>query len=464
MSFTLSANMQLPIPGVGSEAGPNYAFDVNNSLTLVDQHDHTAGKGVPITPAGMSINTALSFNNNFATSLAGLTLVAQSSTPVDATIYRSGDDLFYIDGIGNTIQITANGGIAGTPGSIANLTPPASVSYVSASSTFVFQSDVNIAANLDGGSLLLRNISPNSTNSITLSPPAALSSSYDLTLPTLPNAQKIMTLDASGNITAPYTVDGSTITVSSNVISVPAGGITSTQIATNTIQYSNISTAVHGLSLNRGTVTFNTAGSTTWVVPAGVTDVILEAVGGGGGGSGSNVSQPGNGGEGSSKVITFISGLTPGDSIPIVIGALGSGGFTNTEGVAGGATLFNGVTVAAGGRGGGETVVPYFRPPRAFFNQGGNGGITNNSAGANGAPSETGLAGGTGGPAAITNGIGGGGGGAGSFGAGGAGGAGSSVTGGAASGNGAGGGGAGANASAGGTGGNGTPGQLNIYW
>ena len=36
MSFTNSPNMNLPIPTVGGEPGPNYATDVNSSLTLVD--------------------------------------------------------------------------------------------------------------------------------------------------------------------------------------------------------------------------------------------------------------------------------------------------------------------------------------------------------------------------------------------------------------------------------------------
>lgn len=193
--------MSLTVPGVGTEAGPQYATEINQDLVTLDSHDHTAGKGLPIVPAAIDINTALTFQNNFATNVAGIALLPQGATPSINTVYESGVDLFYVDGNGNNVQITANGGVAGSPGNITGLAAPASVSYISASSTFVFQSDTNIAANLDGGSVLLRNITPNSTNAITLSPPANLNSSFTLTLPTLPVANSFLTINTIGQIT-----------------------------------------------------------------------------------------------------------------------------------------------------------------------------------------------------------------------------------------------------------------------
>lgn len=215
MAFIISPNMNLVIPGVGTEAGPTYALDVNTSLTSIDQHDHSPGKGVQITPAGININTNLSFNNHFLTQAAGITLLSQSTTPALNTVYELANDLYFVDGLGNNIRITNAGGVAGTPGSISNLTPPASANYVAFSSTFVWQSDVNVAANMDFGAAIMRNLSPNSTFALTLQPPA-LSSNYTLTLPYLPAAQSIMTLDNAGNITAPWTVDNSTIKIVAN--------------------------------------------------------------------------------------------------------------------------------------------------------------------------------------------------------------------------------------------------------
>lgn len=243
MSSTITPNMNLIVPTVGQEPGPDYATDVNSSLTIIDQHDHSNGSGVQIQPSGLNINSNLNIHDNFLTFVGGITLQAQLSTPGVNTIYESGNNLYFVDGIGNNIQITANGGVAGTPGSIANLVAPASASYVAGNQTFVWQSNTNIAANMDFGAAIMRNLSPNSTFALTLQPPAALSNDYSITLPTLPPAQQIMTLDNSGNMSAPYTVDESTITISSNVIKVKDQGITATQIANNTITAAQIANA-----------------------------------------------------------------------------------------------------------------------------------------------------------------------------------------------------------------------------
>ena len=200
MAIILSPNMNLPVPTVGTEPGPQYAQDVNNSLTLVDSHDHSPGSGVPITPSGININSVLSFNGNGLSNVALIGLTAQSMTPGVSTIYESGVDLYFVDALGNNIQITANGGIAGSPGSISNLTPPASAAYVAGSTKFVWQSDANIAANMDFGAAIMRNLSPNSTYALTLQPPAVLGANYSLTLPLTPSVTSIMVLDPSGNI------------------------------------------------------------------------------------------------------------------------------------------------------------------------------------------------------------------------------------------------------------------------
>lgn len=226
MAITVSPNMNLPIPGVGTENGPDYAFDINASLSLLDAHDHSQGNGVQITPSGLNINTALTLNNNRLTSVAGITLQAQPSMAIAGTIYENGNDLYFIDGLGNNVRITQSGGVAGSPGSISNLVSPASASYVSASRTFVFQSDASIAANIDAASYILRNISPNSTYGLTLTPPT-LTSDYTLQLPALPAANSFLSINTSGIIAG-------TIPLS--------GGITGSNIAANTVALNNIVT------------------------------------------------------------------------------------------------------------------------------------------------------------------------------------------------------------------------------
>jgi hypothetical protein len=115
---TTSPNMNLVVPIVGSEAGPQYATDINTSLGIIDSHNHSPGFGVQINTLGLNINSSLTFNGNFATSLAGLTLTPQSTLPIVNTIYESGVDLYYLDVVGNNVRITQAGSLAGTPGSI----------------------------------------------------------------------------------------------------------------------------------------------------------------------------------------------------------------------------------------------------------------------------------------------------------------------------------------------------------
>ena len=229
MDFNSSANMNLPVPTVSVAPGPAWAALLNSCLTIIDSHSHTAGSGVPITSAALDINGDVSFANNNLTNPRSVRFSAQGSPLALGTdlgcIYVAGVDLYYNDVDGNQIQITDAGGVAGTPGSIANLTSPASASYVSGTSTFVWQSAANTPANMDLASLLLRNLSAGS-NALTLQPPAAMGSNYSLTLPTIPVSQKFMTLDNTGAMSAPWAVDDSTIEVSSNIVQVKDGGIT----------------------------------------------------------------------------------------------------------------------------------------------------------------------------------------------------------------------------------------------
>lgn len=229
-----SANMNLPIPIVGVDVGPQYALYVDNCLALIDAHDHSSGKGVAITPAGLNINAALSFLSNDAIDLRSARFTSQASVlalPADLDcLYVVGVDLYYNDGDGNNIQITDNGGVAGSPGSIANLTSPASASYVSGSASFVWQSNANVAASLDCRNVILRN-SGASSFGLTLSPPTAMGSNFTLTLPSLPAATNIMTMDNSGNMGNALNVDGTSLQWVANTLSIKDGGVSTAKIA-----------------------------------------------------------------------------------------------------------------------------------------------------------------------------------------------------------------------------------------
>lgn len=385
---TTSPNMGLPVPQVGVTPGPAWAENINSSLNIIDAHDHTPGNGVAITPSAMDITSDLAFNNHNATLLRSTRYQTQSSplsggSDLGAT-YVSGVDLYYNDGNGNQVRITQGGSVTGATGSITGLVAPASASYSSGSETFVWQSDVNKAANMDARSYILRN-STTSSNGLTLTAPT-LTSDYAITLPLLPAATNFMLIDVSGNITAPWHLDNSTLGVVSNLIKVLDQGITATQIANNTITNTQIASKnLNYLSLAAGfDGVWNVSQVTstgTFTVPANVNflSIVACGAGGGGGGGGTNTvvaSAGASGGAGSIPQL-FNYKVVPGDVLTVNIGAGGTAG----TGTSGGSNLTGGV----GGNGGSTTITG---TGVDIFLSGGAGG--NPSTGAN--PSVAGAA------------------------------------------------------------------------
>lgn len=234
-----SPNMGLPISVVGITTGLQWEQNLNFSLTLIDAHDHSPGKGVPIAASSLNINTDLTINNNNLTLVRSIRFQPQSAALSGASdlgcLYEAGVNLYYNDGNGNQIQITSGGAVNATSSGISSGT--ATASFVS--SVLVVNAAASTPANIQVASVLLGNNVANSKY-LTLSPPNSMAANYGLTLPPLPPGTKIMTLDSSGNITAPYTVDNSTIVISSNVIQVPTSGITATQLASSSVTTAKI--------------------------------------------------------------------------------------------------------------------------------------------------------------------------------------------------------------------------------
>lgn len=206
VSFLLSPNMNLPVPGVGTEAGPDYAFDINNCLSLIDSHDHTPGRGVQITPAAININTDLSFNNFSATSLNTVVFQPQgsaSTTPQSLSVAPGGEsppqqDLWFTPNTGLPIQITKNG--------IVNVVASSIPGESYAAGTFFWTQTQdgfpNRPANFDIGSITIRPNVDLTTFGVTISPNAGISSQYNFVLPLLPVSTSFLTIDSSGNVSA----------------------------------------------------------------------------------------------------------------------------------------------------------------------------------------------------------------------------------------------------------------------
>lgn len=103
---------------------------------------------------------------------------------------------------------------------------------------------------------------------------------------------------------------------------------------------------------NAGSQSYTTAGTYSWVAPAGVTSVSVVAVGGGGGGGGASCGGGGGGGGGGLAYKNNIS-VTPGNTYSVVVGVAGTAGTSSVNGGTGGTSSFNSTCVSAtGGTGG----------------------------------------------------------------------------------------------------------------
>ena len=117
-----------------------------------------------------------------------------------------------------------------------------------------------------------------------------------------------------------------------------------------------------GSNVGGGFVEYDTAGSYTFTVPAGVTIISVTACGGGGGGgtgnnSGSSTSYGGPGGGGGAAVVGRKFAVTPGQTLAITVGAGGTVSSNTTTGK-GGDTVIGALLTLGGGYGGGGDGAP----------------------------------------------------------------------------------------------------------
>lgn len=183
------------------------------------------------------------------------------------------------------------------------------------------------------------------------------------------------TLTAGTGISVSASTGASTIT-NTGVTSIVAGTGISVSGATGAVTVTNSATAYAGPG---ATVVTSTG---TFTIPTGVTKLKITVVGGGGGGGGSSSDigyQGGTGGGAGGAGISYLTGLTPGNTISVTIGAAGTGGAggNNIAGSGGSTSIASGTqsittVTATGGVGGVSTT--YANSRNLGTTKGGNGG------------------------------------------------------------------------------------------
>lgn len=117
--------MNLDLPTVSVTLGPEWASDLNEALEVIDEHDHTSGKGKRVPTAGININAHLDFNEYKAFDLYSAQFDDQV-TPLSgasnaSSVSVSSGNLYYTNSSGVAVQITSGGAVVSTPGSVETL-------------------------------------------------------------------------------------------------------------------------------------------------------------------------------------------------------------------------------------------------------------------------------------------------------------------------------------------------------
>lgn len=177
--------MNLLVPVVQVTPGPAWAQDINDSLAIIDAHDHTAGSGVLVPTAGLNINADLPINGFNLISIRTMRLQSQVSSPSNPSdlqiLYSKSDgNLYYKDINSNEIQITSAGALGTVTGTITGLVAPASANYSTITKTLTVLEDTNRPAKLSVSDISISEFTNPAANPVTLKV-ASVSSPYSIT-------------------------------------------------------------------------------------------------------------------------------------------------------------------------------------------------------------------------------------------------------------------------------------------
>jgi hypothetical protein len=288
-TYTPNMNLGLPVPGVTGALGvelPGYSWMElqNAAFTALDSHDHSAGKGVPVSSLGINVVADFAFNGFAPLNVRGLGLSSLGSAPADVGfIYRSGVDLYYKNGSGGVVQITSGTGVAGAPGNITGFpSGTASLVFTPGAGSFTFNQATNQRGPLLGGPLSIADPVA-SGKAVLISAPSGLAADYSLTLPSaLPAALSILTLSAAGAIVASGNItDNSSLQQTAGVLSIKASGVTATKIAdanVTTVKVADLNVTKPKLAVNAKALSGGTGASAYQTGTANTTVVTCGAI------------------------------------------------------------------------------------------------------------------------------------------------------------------------------------------
>jgi hypothetical protein len=238
-----TTNMLLVQPSENGDAG-TWDTILTALFLLIDAHDHSTGKGVTVKSAGISINADLSIASGgvFYALKDVKTLDFQPSTAASMTSYASNlfvnssdsNNLYFRTQSGTNVRITngtslditSSGGFGGDYISVA---AEAAFSDAGKEYTFKQKDPDNFWAAMRSGPLRIAQLDTTESVYVEVIAPAALGSSYTITLPTAaPAATSVVQMSNSGVLSA-----SASAAIASGAITA-TGAISSTSTVTGT--------------------------------------------------------------------------------------------------------------------------------------------------------------------------------------------------------------------------------------
>ena len=259
MSFT-TTNMSLILPSVLVDVGPTYATLIDNALVSIDSHNHSTGQGAKITPAGLNISSDLTFAQNNATNLRTLRFYPNTTISLGVNdkgcLYELNNELYYVDGAGNNVQVTSGGSV--------NLGTVSSLSIKDSLFVLQYFGDTSRQARFDVSNV-----------------PASTTRIYKL--PTVAANDTLASLTATQTLTATTLTNGVisgstavTLISGSGTLTLPTSGTITVPNGTDTLVNLTGSQTITGKILTGNTIaSFTPNGGTNTLTAPAITDTLV---------------------------------------------------------------------------------------------------------------------------------------------------------------------------------------------
>ncbi len=198
-------NMTLITPTLGADRGV-WDDKINACFGLIDEHDHTAGKGLAIVSAAIDIDADLPMNGYSLTTLGKLSfsvITAPSTGSLNLFVNTSDNELYWRTSAGANVKLTSGtsinttlvGGIVGDYTSVS-----AQVAFDGANGRYTFkQNSATGWAKVACGDVRIYEAGTSESVYVGLKAPSALAASYDITWPlAVPGSQLAMQMSTAG--------------------------------------------------------------------------------------------------------------------------------------------------------------------------------------------------------------------------------------------------------------------------